>query len=108
MRGLARSRPVLRHASLTACMTLALRPPVASQFSAKDVSALLVNVLSVPGLVSHLQSTASEVGTRRGERGEVGVDVVWRDLDVSLIVWCSVNYTDNVCDGRRLCLDGLH
>ena len=70
MRGLARSRPALRHASLTACMTLALRPPVASQFSARDVSAFLVNVLSVPGLVSHLQSTASEVGTGWEGEGE--------------------------------------
>ncbi|XP_043191371.1 ubiquitin-protein ligase E3B-like [Amphibalanus amphitrite] len=60
VRGLARSRPVLRHASLTACMTLALRPLVASQFSANDVSAYLISVLSVPGLVSHLQSTAPE------------------------------------------------
>ena len=73
MRGLARSRPVLRHASLTACMTLALRPLVASQFSAKDISAYLINVLSVPGLVSHLQSTAPEVRARAVvHRGTVG------------------------------------
>ena len=62
VRGLARPRPVLRHATLTACMTLAVRPLVTSQFSAKDISAYLINVLSVPGLVSHLQSTAPEVG----------------------------------------------
>ncbi|XP_037093426.1 ubiquitin-protein ligase E3B-like [Pollicipes pollicipes] len=60
VRGLARSRPALRPAALTACMTLASRPLLASQLAPDDVSAYLIHVLSVPGLVSHLQTTAPE------------------------------------------------
>lgn len=61
VQGLARPRPALRHATLSACLTLAGRPLLASQFSAHDLSAYVMHVLSVPGLVTHLQGTAPEV-----------------------------------------------
>ncbi|XP_063769305.1 ubiquitin-protein ligase E3B [Pseudophryne corroboree] len=52
--GLARSRPSLSKATLTALFSLALRPVVAAQFSDNLLRSFLVNIMSVPALISHL------------------------------------------------------
>ncbi|XP_075067027.1 LOW QUALITY PROTEIN: ubiquitin-protein ligase E3B [Mixophyes fleayi] len=54
--GLARSRPSLSKATLTALFSLALRPVVAAQFSDQLLRSFLINIMSVPALISHLST----------------------------------------------------
>ncbi|KAM5192675.1 ubiquitin-protein ligase E3B [Mantella aurantiaca] len=52
--GLARSRPSLSKATLTALFSLALRPVVVAQFSDNLLRSFLIHIMSVPALVAHL------------------------------------------------------
>ncbi len=60
LRGLCGSRTLIKKTSLSAVMTLAMRPVISADFSVKLVSIFLLNVLSVPGLVAHLSETSSD------------------------------------------------
>ncbi|XP_022183812.2 ubiquitin-protein ligase E3B [Nilaparvata lugens] len=60
IRGLARSKVCLKHAALSAIMTLATRPLISAGLTEKLVSMYLVHIFSVPALVLHLQSIAPE------------------------------------------------
>lgn len=59
-KGLARSKPCFKPASLAAVMTLALRPLVAAEFSTNLTSVFLLHILSVPAVIFHLSAMASE------------------------------------------------
>ncbi|XP_026282026.1 ubiquitin-protein ligase E3B [Frankliniella occidentalis] len=59
-RSLCRSTVALKHASLSATMTLALRPLIAANFSEKLTTIYLIHILSVPALLSHVNSLAPE------------------------------------------------
>ena len=50
---------VLPKTSLVAAMTLAVRPVIETNFIEKTVSLFLLHILSVPGLVDHLEQMAS-------------------------------------------------
>ncbi len=54
LRGICGQRVLIKKTSLSAVMTLAMRPVVSADFSVKLVSIFLLNVLSVPGLIAHL------------------------------------------------------
>ncbi|XP_040207728.1 ubiquitin-protein ligase E3B [Rana temporaria] len=54
--GLARSRPSLSKATLTALFSLALRPVVVAQFSDNLLRSFLIHIMSVPALIAHLSS----------------------------------------------------
>nr|XP_018915602.1 PREDICTED: ubiquitin-protein ligase E3B [Bemisia tabaci] len=60
MRGLSRSKVVLTNISLSALLTLATRPLFSSNLSDNLVSIFLVQILSVPALVSHIRDLAPE------------------------------------------------
>ncbi|XP_064612255.1 ubiquitin-protein ligase E3B-like [Liolophura sinensis] len=59
-RGLSRSRPVFKHATLSAIMTLAMRPLLAAGFSDNLLSAYLLHILSVPAIIHHVAEVAPE------------------------------------------------
>ncbi|KAI0213900.1 Ubiquitin-protein ligase E3B [Lamellibrachia satsuma] len=59
-KGLARSKPCFKPASLAAVMTLALRPLIAAEFSTNLTSVFLLHVLSVPAVIYHLSAMAPE------------------------------------------------
>ncbi|KAJ1522162.1 hypothetical protein ONE63_002473 [Megalurothrips usitatus] len=59
-RGLCRSTVVLKHASLSASVTLALRPLIAANFSDKLMTIFLIHILSIPAVLSHVQVLAPE------------------------------------------------
>ncbi|PSN54423.1 Ubiquitin-protein ligase E3B [Blattella germanica] len=50
----------LKHVSISAILTLALRPLISSGFSEKLMTMFLIHILSVPALVLHLQNLAPE------------------------------------------------
>ncbi|XP_035234308.1 ubiquitin-protein ligase E3B [Anguilla rostrata] len=58
--GLARSRPSLTKATLTAVFTLSLRPVVAAHFSDNLLRSFLIHVMSVPAVISHLNTLTPE------------------------------------------------
>ena len=58
--GLAKGgKAVLPKTSLVAAITLAIRPVIEMNFSDKTISLFLLHILSVPGLVDHLEKMAS-------------------------------------------------
>ena len=58
--GLAKGgKAVLPKTSLVAAMTLAIRPVIEMNFSDKTIALFLLHILSVPGLVDHLERLAS-------------------------------------------------
>lgn len=61
MKGLGRSKIALKHVSLSAIVTLSLLPLVSSQFSNKLMTMFLIQILSVPGLILHVQQLSPEV-----------------------------------------------
>lgn len=63
LRGLCRERPVLKNISLTALVTLTMRPLVSSQFSEKVLTMYILHILSVPGLIHHMQQITPEALT---------------------------------------------
>ncbi|XP_072380057.1 ubiquitin-protein ligase E3B [Diabrotica undecimpunctata] len=60
LRGLARTKIAFKHVSLSAILTLSLRPLVAANYSDKLMTIFLINIFSIPGLVKHLQNLSSE------------------------------------------------
>ncbi|XP_074641839.1 ubiquitin-protein ligase E3B-like [Tubulanus polymorphus] len=60
MHGLARSKPSFKHATLSAILTIALRPLIASNFSDNLMTVFLLHILSVPGIIYHVSITAQE------------------------------------------------
>lgn len=63
IRGLGRSKLALKPVTLSAAVTLTLRPLISSQMSDKLVSLFLINIFSVPALVYHLNVLSPEVKT---------------------------------------------
>jgi hypothetical protein len=61
LRGLGRAKITLKHVSISAVLTLALRPLVSAGFSEKLMTMFLIHILSVPALVLHIQTLAAEV-----------------------------------------------
>nr|CAD7569227.1 unnamed protein product [Timema californicum] len=59
-RGLSRSKIALKHVSLSALMTLAIRPLVSAGFTEKLMTMFVIHILSVPALVLHVQNLAPE------------------------------------------------
>nr|CAD7429602.1 unnamed protein product [Timema monikensis] len=66
-RGLSRSKIALKHVSLSALVTLAIRPLVSAGFTEKLMTMFVIHILSVPALVLHVQNLAPEI-YRAGER----------------------------------------
>ncbi|XP_075221172.1 ubiquitin-protein ligase E3B isoform X2 [Lycorma delicatula] len=60
IRGLARTKICLKHASLSAIMTLATRPLISAGLTEKLVSMFLIHIFSVPALMLHLENIAPE------------------------------------------------
>jgi ubiquitin-protein ligase E3 B len=61
MRGLGRIKIAFKHASLSAILTLALRPLVAANFSDKLMTMFLIHIISVPAIIQHLENLTPEV-----------------------------------------------
>ncbi|XP_064648502.1 ubiquitin-protein ligase E3B-like isoform X2 [Lineus longissimus] len=59
-KGLARSKPVFKHATLSAIITVALRPLIAANYSDNLLTVFLLHILSVPGVIYHISTTAQE------------------------------------------------
>ncbi|GFO13709.1 ubiquitin-protein ligase e3b-like [Plakobranchus ocellatus] len=62
-KGLCRAKPVLTRASLTAIITISLRPLIAEEFSSTLLTSFLLHVLSVPSVIIHINSLASDVSS---------------------------------------------
>ncbi|PZC84657.1 hypothetical protein B5X24_HaOG204205 [Helicoverpa armigera] len=60
LRGLCREKIYLKNISLTAIVTLSLRPLVSAQFSEKLLTMYIIQILSVPTLVFHMQQISPE------------------------------------------------
>nr|XP_032513418.1 ubiquitin-protein ligase E3B [Danaus plexippus plexippus] len=60
LRGLCREKVALKNIALTAIVTLALRPLVSAQFSEKLLTMYIIQILSVPTLVFHMQQISPE------------------------------------------------
>jgi ubiquitin-protein ligase E3 B len=60
MRGLGRIKIAFKHASLSAILTLALRPLVAANFSDKLMTMFLIHIISVPAIIQHLENLTPE------------------------------------------------
>lgn len=61
LRGLCRERIALKNVSLTAIITLSLRPLISSQFSEKLLTMYILQILPVPGLIHHMEQITPEV-----------------------------------------------
>ncbi|KAI8477621.1 Ubiquitin-protein ligase E3B, partial [Branchiostoma belcheri] len=59
-RGLERSQPTLKRAALAAIVTISMRPLISTQFSQHLLTAFLVHILSLPGLILHLSTIAEQ------------------------------------------------
>ncbi|XP_026330023.1 ubiquitin-protein ligase E3B [Hyposmocoma kahamanoa] len=60
LRGLCREKVVLKNVALAAIVTLSLRPLVSAQFSEKLLTMYIIQILSVPTLVYHMQQISPE------------------------------------------------
>ncbi|CAH1185168.1 unnamed protein product [Phyllotreta striolata] len=60
LKGLGRIKVTFKNISLSAILTISLRPLVAANYSDKLMTIFLINILSVPGLVYHLQNLSPE------------------------------------------------
>ncbi|XP_063620540.1 ubiquitin-protein ligase E3B [Cydia splendana] len=60
LRGLCREKVCLKNVALTAVVTLSLRPLVSAQFSEKLLTMYIIQILSVPTLVFHMQQISPE------------------------------------------------
>ncbi|KAH9635355.1 hypothetical protein HF086_017921 [Spodoptera exigua] len=65
LRGLCREKVYLKNISLTAIVTLSLRPLVSAQFSEKLLTMYIIQILSVPTLVYHMQLISPELVVTR-------------------------------------------
>ena len=76
--GLAKGgKAVLPKTSLVAAMTLAVRPIIEMNFSDKTVSLFLLHILSVPGIVDHLEKMAS-IEILKGALFHEEYNIAWR------------------------------
>ncbi|XP_004930382.1 ubiquitin-protein ligase E3B [Bombyx mori] len=60
LRGLCREKVFLKNISLTAIVTLSLRPLISAQFSEKLLTMYIIQILSVPTLVYQMQQLSPE------------------------------------------------
>lgn len=60
LRGLCREKISLKTVSLAAIITLSLRPLISSQYSEKLLTMYIIQILSVPTLIFHMQQIAPE------------------------------------------------
>ncbi|KAL4711976.1 hypothetical protein ACJJTC_011283 [Scirpophaga incertulas] len=60
LRGLCREKLCLKNIALAAIVTLSLRPLISAQFSEKLLTMYIIQILSVPTLVFHMQQIAPE------------------------------------------------
>ncbi|XP_076453206.1 ubiquitin-protein ligase E3B-like [Babylonia areolata] len=59
-KGLVRSKPVFSKATLTAIVTVAIRPLLGANFSENLLNVFLLHVLSVPAIILHMSAIAPE------------------------------------------------
>lgn len=93
--GLARSKPSLSKATLTAIFTLALRPMIVAHFSDNLLRSFLLHIMSVPALVTHLSTIVPECMSM----------VHSHELLRKFILFLS---RDEQCDDICVCLEGSH
>uniref|UniRef100_A0A6Q2ZPM2 HECT-type E3 ubiquitin transferase n=1 Tax=Esox lucius TaxID=8010 RepID=A0A6Q2ZPM2_ESOLU len=93
--GLARSRPSLTKGTLTAIFTLALRPVIAAHFSENLLRSLLIHIMSVPAVVSHINTITPECMTT----------IQTHDLLRKFILFLS---REEQCVDICVCLEGSH
>ncbi|KAJ8263648.1 hypothetical protein COCON_G00161050 [Conger conger] len=93
--GLARSRPSLTKATLTAVFTLSLRPVVAAHFSDNLLRSFLIHIMSVPAVVSHLNTLTPECMAT----------IQTHDLLRKFILFLS---REEQCADICICLEGSH
>lgn len=60
VKGLARSKPAFTKTSLTAILTISIRPLLAGNFSDNLLTLFVLNILAVPALIHHLSTTAPD------------------------------------------------
>lgn len=63
LHGLARSRVAFKSATLTAIITVALRPLIAADFSGNFLSLFNLHILSVPAVIQHMSELAADVSS---------------------------------------------
>lgn len=99
LRGLGRAKITLKHVSISAILTLALRPLVSAGFSEKLMTVFLIHIFSVPALILHIQSLAPEcIGVL------VGHGLFTKSLDL-LIAEQNMRIVFNTLEGNyALCL----
>jgi len=61
LKGLCGQRRYLKHAAVSAIITLSMRPLIAADFSNRLLTIYILNILSVPGIFLHLQLLSPEV-----------------------------------------------
>ncbi|MBN3304295.1 UBE3B ligase, partial [Amia calva] len=93
--GLARSRPSLSKGTLTAVFTLALRPVVAAHFSDNLLRSFLIHIMSVPAVISHLNTLTPECM----------VTIQTHELLRKFILFLS---REEQCGDICVCLEGSH
>ncbi|XP_059843871.1 ubiquitin-protein ligase E3B isoform X2 [Hypanus sabinus] len=93
--GLARSKPSLSKATLTAIFTLALRPVIAAHFSDNLLRSFLLHIMSVPALVMHLSTIVPECMST----------IHSHELLRKFILFLS---RDEQCSDICVCLEGSH
>ncbi|XP_006004610.1 ubiquitin-protein ligase E3B [Latimeria chalumnae] len=93
--GLARSRPSLSKGTLTAIITLALRPVVAAHFSDNLLRSFLISIMSVPAVVLHISTLTPECMTTMQSH----------DLLHKFILLLS---REEQCEDICVCLEGSH
>ncbi|KAK3581963.1 hypothetical protein CHS0354_023434 [Potamilus streckersoni] len=62
-KGLARNKPVFNKATLSAIITISLRPLLAANFSDNLLSVFILHILSVPAVIYHVNSIAPDCMT---------------------------------------------
>ncbi|XP_054155444.1 ubiquitin-protein ligase E3B-like [Oppia nitens] len=63
IKGLMRTKPTLKKPALTAIITLALRPVIASKFNESHMNMFLLHIFSIPALVYHLNTISIDTLT---------------------------------------------
>ncbi len=60
MKGLMRTKPTLKKSALTAIITISMRPVIAAKFNESLMNMFLLHIFSIPALIYHLNSIASD------------------------------------------------
>uniref|UniRef100_T1IRU6 Ubiquitin-protein ligase E3B n=1 Tax=Strigamia maritima TaxID=126957 RepID=T1IRU6_STRMM len=87
IKGLGRTKPVLKQVTISAIITLALRPLISAQFSDNLLTTFVVHILSVPALIHHLQLLSPECLTQFSthELFKHSLDLLISDQNVRII-----------------------